>query len=250
MADEVASIRKRLRNSPRGGQAAASQSARLVSALFCFAQRRDPTLLGNPVSAVATADPKRHDLPALAPADMPAWWRMLQEIPREHHREAHLFTLLSGLRRQTVVSIQWQHVDLKRKCIRIERPKGGPERGFDLILSRAMIRCLWRARRVARRLYPEQAKTWVFAGPTDHVRGDALTKDGIMANHSLRRGYAVAATNAGVDEQTVGRLLNHGGKSITSRYIPSSHIGRMLAGAQEDTSTHIVQALGSPHGMT
>ena len=80
-----------------------------------------------------------------------------------------------------------------------------------------------------------------------HVRGDALPKDGVLANHSLRRAYA--ATNAGVDEDTVGKLLNHGGRSVTSRYIKTSYLGRMLADAQEDISAHLVKALGSPHGM-
>jgi site-specific recombinase XerD len=51
------------------------------------------------------------------------------------------------------------------------------------------------------------------------VRGDRLPKHGVLANHALRRAYATAATNAGVDEDTVGKLLNHGGRSVTSRYI-------------------------------
>jgi hypothetical protein len=38
-----------------------------------------------------------------------------------------------------------------------------------------------------------------------------------MANHSLRRAYATAATSAGVDEDTVGKLLNDGGRSVTAR---------------------------------
>ena len=82
-----------------------------------------------------------------------------------------------------------------------------------------------------------------------HVRGDSLPKDGVMANHSLRRAYATAATNAGVDEDTVGKLLNHGGRSVTSRYIKTSYLGRMLAAAQEDISAHLVKALGSPRGV-
>ena len=52
---------------------------------------------------------------------------------------------------------------------------------------------------------------------TRHVRVGGLPKDGVMANNSLRRAYATAATNAGVDEDTVGKLLNHGGRSVTSR---------------------------------
>src|SRR5437660_7445984 len=63
------------------------------------------------------------------------------------------------------------------------------------------------------------------------------------------RRYATAATNAGVDEDTVGKLLNHGGRSVTSRYIKTSYLGRMLAAAQEDISAHLVKALGSPRGL-
>ena len=50
-------------------------------------------------------------------------------------------------------------------------------------------------------------------------------------------------------QDTVGKLLNHGGRSVTARYIKTSYLGRMLAAAQEDISPHLVKALGSPHGM-
>jgi len=70
-----------------------------------------------------------------------------------------------------------------------------------------------------------------------------------MVNHSLRRAYATAATNAGVDEDTVGKLLNHRGRSIRARYIKTNYLGRMLAAAQEDISAHLVKALGSPRRM-
>jgi len=34
------------------------------------------------------------------------------------------------------------------------------------------------------------------------------------------------ATNASVDEDTVGKLLNPGGRSVTSRYIKASYLGQ------------------------
>jgi hypothetical protein len=46
----------------------------------------------------------------------------------------------------------------------------------------------------------------------------------------------------------VGKLLNHGGRSVTARYIKTSYLGRMLAAAQEDISAHLVKALGSRAG--
>jgi hypothetical protein len=36
---------------------------------------------------------------------------------------------------------------------------------------------------------------------------------------------------------------------VTAGYIKTSHLGRMLAGAQADISAFIVKALGTPHGL-
>jgi hypothetical protein len=83
------------------------------------------------------------------------------------------------------------------------------------------------------------------------MRGD-VEGGGISLRLILRRReapYATAATHAGVDEATVGRLLNHGGKSVTAGYIKTSHLGRMLAGAQTDISAAIVGNLGNPLGI-
>jgi hypothetical protein len=52
-----------------------------------------------------------------------------------------------------------------------------------------------------------------------------------------------------VGQAWVGKLLNHGGRSVTARYIKTSYLGRMLAAAQEDISAHLVGALGSPRGV-
>jgi integrase len=263
MGDEQNRIREQLSNKKRGGMAAATQSGRLVGALANWAiEKRGLKLSGNPVRGCRTVDPEYEDLPVLVEHEMEDWWRNVQQIPNEVHREALLFTLLSGLRRETVVEMRWQHLDLRRRCIHIPRPKrsNGRSRAFDLVLSRPMIRCLWRARSAGRRLFPKAADTWIFPGPPahngrrepiEHVRGDALStsKSGVFGNHALRRGFSTAAQNAGVDEPTVGRLLNHGGKSVTARYSRSSHLGRMLGAAQEDISAHIVKALGSPRAL-
>src|SRR2546430_2549538 len=78
----------------------------------------------------------------------------------------------------------------------------------------------------------------------------AWAVDHVLPNcPSTAPGIRTAATNAGIDKDTVGKLLNHGGRSVTSRYIKTSYLGRMLAAAQEDISAHLVRALGSPRGM-
>jgi integrase len=243
MADEQKRIRARLGNRGRGGLSAAAQSAVFVSALFGFMRDRDPALLGDPVSACQTTVPQRENLPILGVAEMPAWWAQVQKLKNPIVREALLFTLLTGLRRESLENLQWSGMDLRRGCLRVNVAKGGSTRAFDLVLSRPMIRCLWRARRAGRQLFPEHSRTWVFAGERGHLTGASLTKYGVHANHALRRAYATAGTLAGVDEPTVGRLLNQGGRSVTSMYIRNSHLGKMLGAAQADISTYIAKAL-------
>jgi integrase len=243
MADEQKRIRARLANYKRGGLSAAAQSAVFVSALFGFMRDRDPSLIGDAVSACQTTVPVNGDLAILGVEDMPTWYAQVRKLKNPIVQEALLFTLLTGLRRGSLESLKWSDLDLKRGCIRIRIAKGGADKAFDLILSRPMLRCLWRARRAGRVLFPEAARTWIFASEVGHVTGNSLTKYGLAANHALRRAYATAATLAGVDEPTVGRLLNHGGKSVTARYIRDSHLGKMLASAQADISTYITNAL-------
>jgi hypothetical protein len=124
---------------------------------------------------------------------MKDWWEKVQKIRNEVERWALLFCLLSSLRRGSLESLAWENLRrpvLKARCIRIPAPKGGEEKAFDLVLSRPMLRVLWRARNASRRIHAENAKTWVFSHPLGHVRGDHLTKLGVAGNHALRRAYA------------------------------------------------------------
>jgi integrase len=229
------------------GESAAKATARFVRALFRFWQKRDPTLVGTPVSAVDTTITKRDDLPVLSAVQLPGWWKEVQALPNPIRREAHLFCLLSGLRRNTLLKLEWEYLDVKNRVIRIPTPKGGRKRTFDLILTKPMLRCLWRARQAGRMLYPEQAQRWVFpSGRTNSGHVEGLEKDPISAtNHALRRTYATLAAEADVDHDTIGRLLNHGGTSITSHYIRTSALGRLLPAAQETISAHIMESLGA-----
>jgi hypothetical protein len=91
----------------------------------------------------------------------------------------------------------------------------------------------------------------VFTGPLERARARGWPAEGRrdgepLAAPRLCHAYATPATSAGVDEDTVGNLLNHGGRSVTARYIKTSYLGRMLAAAQEDISTHLIK--GSPRG--
>jgi hypothetical protein len=109
-----------------------------------------------------------------------------------------------------------------------------------------MLRVLRRARNASRRVHAENVKTWVFAHPLGHVRGDHLTKLGVAGNHALRRAYASEGRAAGVPKDSIRRFLNHSGGDITDHYIRDSALGQLQLAEQETISAHIIKALGSP----
>jgi integrase len=143
MEREVERIRALLNHKKRGGFAMATACARFVSTLFSFAQHRDPTLRGNPCSAVETVDPRRTDLPILRRAEMEDWWEKVQKIPNEVERWALVFCLLSGLRRGSLEKLAWEHLrQPKLKSTRHSNSRAEGRRGKELrlILSRPMLR--------------------------------------------------------------------------------------------------------------
>ena len=112
-----------------------------------------------------------------------------------------------------------------------------------------MLRVLWRARNASRRDHAANAKTWVFAHPLGHIRGDHLTKLGVASNHALRRAYASEGRASGVPKDSIRRFLNHSGGDITDHYIRDSALGELQLAEQETISAHIIKALGSPRGL-
>src|SRR5262249_5898107 len=94
--------------------------------------------------------------------DLSAWWRDLQKLENPIRREMHLFMLLSGLRRNDVLTARWSNLDEERRALRIPSPKGGDERAFDLPLSQPMWDCLQRVKELGRTFFPEQSRTWIF----------------------------------------------------------------------------------------
>lgn len=251
MEAEVALIKHKSKGRT-GGASTATKCARLVSSLFNFAKDRDTTLVGDPVSAVQTVDPVREQ-PRLAAHEMPAWYARVLKIRNPVTRWALLFALFSGLRRASFESLERDNIDRENMSIKVTtmKNKKAGDRPFEVILSPVMLHILDKAIEAGAKLFPKEGQRWVFPGQKGHITAACLTdlqkcNVPIVVNHALRRAFADMAMDAGVDEAMIGRLMGHGAKSITARYIKDSHVGKMLAAVQADVSASIVKALGNP----
>lgn len=236
------------------GQAAADSTARFVRALYRYVQRRyDPSLPGNHPCVDLNLEYKEPEgeLQVLRIDELPRWWAAVSKLENPLRAQAHLFSLLSGLRRNDLYEMRWQHFN-DDLSFHIPKPKGGRRRAFDLILSAPMLDVLRRAKALGQERWahrdPERAAMWVWpgSGRSGHLGGfENDHKFGVWVYlHGCRRTYASIAKAIGIEEEIIGRLLNQRtGRTITSHYVRTTVLGRALLDAQERISAAIMNGI-------
>ena len=205
------------------GPTAANQGARLLRAVYNFADKRlADDLPANPCVAVEFF-PEREMRRVLSWEDLPDWWSRVLTLGNPIRRSYWKLLLFSGLRMTDAATIRWQ--DVHADVLHRPNPKGGRTRAFDLPLSRQLRMILDEARAAAKQLDP--TSPWVF--PSDSACGHVLNMRELKAfpgvwPHDLRRTYATACAEAGVDPYTIKLLLNHAmdKSDVTARYVRPS----------------------------
>lgn len=226
-----------------GGASIADAAMRMLSAVYHYT--REKVVRGLPQdSPISAVDLNRQepDATGMSTSDLPKWFAQREQIENPIQRELALFLLLSGLRRTDCCTARWSELDLKKRVLFRPSPKGGAKNAFDLVLSKAMLRCLWRVRRVGRILFPENSE-WIFPAATQAGHITQLAKGMDFVGHDLRRSYAAICEEIGIPESSVGRLLNHTvGKSMPRRYSRSNPLLGLMLETQEKISRHIMAA--------
>ena len=138
---------------------------------------------------------------------------------QRHLRPILIFALNTGCRKEEMLSLRWQNVDLRHGFINITKTKNGESRKLPLneplreMLSQQIRRIgcefVFYDPEMGRRFQDERRSF-----------GTALRKAGItdFHFHDLRHTYASQMVMAGVDLTTVSRLLGHKTLAMTLRY--------------------------------
>lgn len=217
--------RKRPRKD-RTGEATANQTMYAFRAVWNRAMRASAAL---PVSPTINVDwfvlaKKRA---ALDYNLLPKWYEAVCKLEFAERRDFLLLAIRTGLRSNDLKTLRWEHVHLDQRRIHLPKPKGGTRRAFDLPLSDQLVALLTtrkqeHAASMEKKLLPPQAKPWVFGSWSESghiVEGHANVEGVEYVVHELRNTFAtVAQSRAGVPQEKVAALLNHGGKTITDRY--------------------------------
>ncbi len=197
--------------SKQNGPYIANGCMRSFRAIYNHARKTARALpIENPVGAVDWNAERRRNT-ALGTGDLQGWFVQLDGLENPVRREFHLFVLLSGSRPDAIKRARREHLDLRKRVLHIPKPKGGEDKAFDIPLSRQMIRCLVRAIRLGRKIYPASADVFLFPSDsaTGHIvehkeRRTVLSKWG----NDLRQSYRTIDQAAGINEVDMHLLMN------------------------------------------
>jgi integrase len=205
--------------------AQADLTMRFLRALFNFAKYEyrglNNTLLfeHNPVAILSHQHLWNH-VPRkntrLTRAQLPDWFKGIDSI-----RDKGSFfaisvcdlvemAILTGLRRSELISLKWDHVDLRENTYYLSTTKNGEP--LELPLTQHMRRIFERRKAI------DDGSPYVFSAPNAHgqikepkkIISQIETAAGInFTLHDLRRTFTTTAESLNVGTYTIKRLLNH-----------------------------------------
>ena len=221
---------------------------RTFRALYNFARRQTPDELPFecPTLAVTFHPEKRRDT-AMGMDDLPGWWEQLRAIENPIRAEFHLMNLLTGSRPGALKVARWKDLDVKRRVLHMPRPKGGEGKAFDIPLSRAMLRSLWRVRKSGRMMYARQAREWIFPSSGGFGHLAEHKEDRKTLSHwggDLRQTYRTVAQAIGISELDIHLLMNHAVAGVSAGYITRAKlVPTSLRDAQEKLSRAMIERM-------
>lgn len=217
-AGEYKNGRKRKRHNGHG-QATANSALVAFRAVYNRAQRAHPELPVNPCINIDwfVIEREKKELPL---SKLHQWHKHVAALENSIRRDYLLFTLHTGLRRESAAEAQWEHVDFARRVLHVPRPKGG--RAFDLPLTDYLVRLLKARKKENDEIFEDSP--WIFPAEsaTGHIAEPREEFDGIKwTPHDLRRWFITAAESLNLSPYVIKSLVNHSLPSgdVTAGYI-------------------------------
>jgi integrase len=196
----------------------ANRVVQFLRTLFNWALREELWKGENPARMISLYPESRRER-FLLPAEAPLFFRALAREPNVDLRHFVVLSLFTGARRSDVLSMRWEHIDVKHGVWRVPMPKSGVP--YNVPLVDEAIEIL----RDRERLYGGE---WVFpsTGKTGHLTNvkrswRTLLKRSKLKGlriHDLRRTLGSWQAGAGVSLPIIGKTLGHQSGVATEIY--------------------------------
>jgi integrase len=241
----IKTTRKRGLANVRGGKGTASRTVGLLGAIFAYSVRHRMRP-DNPVRGITRfADGRRER--RMTDAEYKMLGRGLAEAAMGQIWPAALavarFLVLTGWRSGEALALRWNEVDIARRTASLGDTKTGRSMRP---LSKAACHVLQSLTPSGDLVFPAtRGKGYMSGFPKIWAR---IAKFGELPSdvtpHTLRHSFASLAGDLGYSETTIGALLGHKGRSITSRYVHSADA--VLLAAADAVADRTVQLM---HGV-
>ena len=216
--------RKHLEIASKAGQVQANKVMRVLRLLFNHLGAIKDTPIDNPVKRLSRArqwfkTERRQSL--IKEHELKAWYDVVKSYPNPVASDALLLLLLTGCRKEEVLTLQWSDVDMNDRTFTIRAEIAKNHREHTLPMS-DMIFDIFNQRLALRE------NEWVFPGQVSkgHLTnlnraGEAVTEKSEIdfCIHDLRRTFTSIAEQE-VSYAMLKRLLNHyTGNDVTAGYL-------------------------------
>lgn len=242
----------------KGGKTAAARTVGLLGAIFEFAKNHN-LIITNPAHGIKKPKDNTKEV-FLTIDEIKLLGSILNSPERQALQKPALdsikLLLLTGCRKNEVLSLKWEYIDFENQCFRFPDTKTGKQtRPFGL-------GALHLLREIQQKNYKSQ---WVFPATLGdgHYVGlprvfksiaEALNSDGEriikkdITIHTLRHTFASVGAEMGYSEFTLAGLLGHRLRGVTNRY---SHIvDKSLIQTADSISLRIENAMEGNESTT
>lgn len=224
-----------------GGAATAARTVELLGGIWTWAERRGLVSGPNPARGVEKhrGEAKERTLNPDELARLGAALRDIDDL-RPTAAAAVRLIALTGLRREEACGLRWREIDPATSCLRLETTKTGRS-----------LRPIGKAALNLLEALPQNDSEYVF--PSRDGKASADLKKRIAAcfdaagladarAHDLRRTFASVASDEGYSDATVGELLGHARRGVTSRHYIRRPDAALVAAADK-TADRISRAM-------
>lgn len=222
VADEKTGLRGRA--IVTGGHITAARVADLLSGIMAWAVD-EGHLSHNPVHGVRRFRPQPRQR-FLSDDEIRALGRVIAADRAAQLKRFHPYALsviellcLTGCRLNEIAALRWHEVDEQSQCLRLADTKTGQSMRA---VGQAAMRVIQDHPRIAQSpfLFPASRGEGAYQGTKRQARAifEAAGLEGVSC-HTLRHTFGSIASGMGYADATIGGLLGHAGRGVTSRYI-------------------------------
>jgi len=225
-----------------GSPTRANTMIRVLRALYNYAMaqyvdaREEPLILHNPTVIISHNKAWNREKPRTGMVkeyNLKEWYEGIMKLPEhdknlakanssEVARDFFIFILFTGMRRNEVLTLKWEDIDLKDKTFTVGKTKN--HEGLRLPLTWILLDILERRKN-------DNGNPYVFEGekPNSHLSPPKKQIEKAreiigfhFTNHDLRRTFTTTAHRLNFGKYTLDRLINHkteDSRDVTARYV-------------------------------